>query len=112
MRVTVRPPAIGDFAPRPLFANGRRSTSPPPAALGSRIALRFTGLGLTEVIPEMRGGARSGGCPMARSSSTARRDGLPINVQIVGSWLAQSTILNVALLLEGVSPVRGLHPDL
>ncbi|MBB3971846.1 amidase [Hansschlegelia beijingensis] len=40
------------------------------------------------------------------------QEGLPINVQIVGSWLAESTILNVASLLESVSPVRGLNPDL
>jgi aspartyl-tRNA(Asn)/glutamyl-tRNA(Gln) amidotransferase subunit A len=39
-------------------------------------------------------------------------EGLPINVQIVGSWLAESTILHVASLLESVSPVRGLHPTL
>jgi aspartyl-tRNA(Asn)/glutamyl-tRNA(Gln) amidotransferase subunit A len=40
------------------------------------------------------------------------KEGLPINVQIVGSWLAESTILHVASLLEGVSPVRDLRPDL
>jgi aspartyl-tRNA(Asn)/glutamyl-tRNA(Gln) amidotransferase subunit A len=40
------------------------------------------------------------------------KEGLPINVQIVGSWLAESTILNVASLLESVSTVRDLHPDL
>jgi len=40
------------------------------------------------------------------------REGLPINVQIVGSWLAESTILAVALRLESVSTVRHLHPDL
>lgn len=39
-------------------------------------------------------------------------EGLPINVQIVGSWQAESTILHVASLLEGVSQVRGLHPAL
>jgi aspartyl-tRNA(Asn)/glutamyl-tRNA(Gln) amidotransferase subunit A len=39
-------------------------------------------------------------------------NGLPINVQIVGSWQAESTILHVASLLEGVSQVRGLHPIL
>jgi aspartyl-tRNA(Asn)/glutamyl-tRNA(Gln) amidotransferase subunit A len=38
------------------------------------------------------------------------RDGLPINVQLVGSWLAESTILHLASLLESVSPVRGLRP--
>lgn len=40
------------------------------------------------------------------------KGGLPINVQIVGSWQAESTILHVASLLEGVSEVRGLHPTL
>ncbi|RAI03493.1 amidase [Acuticoccus sediminis] len=40
------------------------------------------------------------------------KEGLPINVQIVGSWLAESTILHVASLLERASPVRGLHPTL
>ena len=40
------------------------------------------------------------------------KEGLPINVQIVGSWLAESTILHVASLLESVSPVRNLHPSL
>ena len=39
-------------------------------------------------------------------------EGLPINVQIVGSWQAESTILHVASLLEGVSPVRSLNPSL
>jgi aspartyl-tRNA(Asn)/glutamyl-tRNA(Gln) amidotransferase subunit A len=40
------------------------------------------------------------------------KDGLPINVQLVGKWLAESTILHLASLLEGVSPVRNLHPAL
>lgn len=40
------------------------------------------------------------------------KEGLPINVQIIGSWLAESTILQVAALLESVSPVRGLYPNL
>ncbi|MGI4764959.1 MAG: amidase [Janthinobacterium lividum] len=40
------------------------------------------------------------------------REGLPINVQIVGSWQAESTILHVAALLESVSQVRDLHPTL
>ncbi len=39
-------------------------------------------------------------------------EGLPINVQIVGSWQAESTILHVASLLESVSPARNLHPNL
>jgi len=40
------------------------------------------------------------------------KEGLPINVQIVGSWQAESTILHVASLLESVSPVRDLHPHI
>ncbi|MCJ2115289.1 amidase [Methylobacterium sp. J-001] len=39
-------------------------------------------------------------------------EGLPINVQVVGSWQAESTILYVAALLEALSPVRGLRPSL
>jgi aspartyl-tRNA(Asn)/glutamyl-tRNA(Gln) amidotransferase subunit A len=39
-------------------------------------------------------------------------NGLPIGVQIVSSWLAESTVLKVASLLEEVSPVRNLHPAL
>jgi aspartyl-tRNA(Asn)/glutamyl-tRNA(Gln) amidotransferase subunit A len=40
------------------------------------------------------------------------RGGLPINVQLVSSWLAESTILHLASLLEAASPVRDLHPDI
>jgi aspartyl-tRNA(Asn)/glutamyl-tRNA(Gln) amidotransferase subunit A len=40
------------------------------------------------------------------------KEGLPIGVQLVGSWLAESTILHLASLLESVSTVRGLHPKL
>jgi aspartyl-tRNA(Asn)/glutamyl-tRNA(Gln) amidotransferase subunit A len=39
-------------------------------------------------------------------------NGMPIGVQIVGNWQAESTILHVAALLEQVSPVRDLHPNL
>jgi aspartyl-tRNA(Asn)/glutamyl-tRNA(Gln) amidotransferase subunit A len=40
------------------------------------------------------------------------RDGLPVGVQLVSPWLAESTVLHLAKLLESVSPVRDLHPDL
>jgi aspartyl-tRNA(Asn)/glutamyl-tRNA(Gln) amidotransferase subunit A len=40
------------------------------------------------------------------------REGMPIGVQIVGSWGTESTILRVASVLEQVSPVRDLHPGL
>jgi aspartyl-tRNA(Asn)/glutamyl-tRNA(Gln) amidotransferase subunit A len=40
------------------------------------------------------------------------KEGLPINVQVVGKWQAESTILYLASLLESVSTVRNLHPNL
>jgi aspartyl-tRNA(Asn)/glutamyl-tRNA(Gln) amidotransferase subunit A len=40
------------------------------------------------------------------------QDGLPIGVQLVSSWLAESTILHLGSLLEAASPVRNLHPSL
>ena len=39
-------------------------------------------------------------------------EGMPIAVQIVGNWQSESTILHIASLLEQVSPVSGLHPNL
>nr|WP_145550525.1 amidase [Variovorax boronicumulans] len=38
--------------------------------------------------------------------------GMPINVQLVGRWYAESTILQAASLLESVSAVRDLRPVL
>lgn len=40
------------------------------------------------------------------------QEGLPINVQLVGKWLDEATILHVASLLENVSTVRDLRPQL
>jgi aspartyl-tRNA(Asn)/glutamyl-tRNA(Gln) amidotransferase subunit A len=40
------------------------------------------------------------------------REGMPINVQVVGSWLAESTILAVATQLESISTVREMRPEL
>ncbi|MGE0217217.1 amidase [Mycolicibacterium sp.] len=37
--------------------------------------------------------------------------GLPINVQLVSNWWAESTALFLASLLETVSPFRDMHPD-
>jgi hypothetical protein len=56
-------------------------------------------------------------CPFRQPSRISMRfgtshDGMPIGVQIVGNWQAESTILHVASLLERVSPVRDLHPKL
>jgi aspartyl-tRNA(Asn)/glutamyl-tRNA(Gln) amidotransferase subunit A len=40
------------------------------------------------------------------------RDGMPIGVQLVSTWLAESTLLHAASLLESVSAVHDLHPAL
>jgi aspartyl-tRNA(Asn)/glutamyl-tRNA(Gln) amidotransferase subunit A len=40
------------------------------------------------------------------------RDGLPIGVQLVSNWFAESTVLHLASLLETASPVRDLHPNI
>jgi aspartyl-tRNA(Asn)/glutamyl-tRNA(Gln) amidotransferase subunit A len=37
-------------------------------------------------------------------------NGLPIGIQVVSSWYAESTMFDVAARLEAVSPVRDLHP--
>jgi aspartyl-tRNA(Asn)/glutamyl-tRNA(Gln) amidotransferase subunit A len=52
------------------------------------------------------------GMPALSMRFGTSRDALPIGVQIVSSWLAESTTLKVASLLEDVSPVRNLHPPL
>jgi aspartyl-tRNA(Asn)/glutamyl-tRNA(Gln) amidotransferase subunit A len=52
------------------------------------------------------------GMPALSMRFGTSRHALPIGVQIVSSWLAESTVLNVALRLEQLSPVRDLHPDL
>jgi aspartyl-tRNA(Asn)/glutamyl-tRNA(Gln) amidotransferase subunit A len=39
-------------------------------------------------------------------------DGMPIGVQLVSKWLAETTLLHAAALLEAASPVRGLRPGL
>ena len=52
------------------------------------------------------------GLPALSMRFGTSRDGLPIGVQVVGPWLAESTVLDVAQHLEALSPVRGLHPVL
>jgi aspartyl-tRNA(Asn)/glutamyl-tRNA(Gln) amidotransferase subunit A len=37
---------------------------------------------------------------------------MPIGVQLAANWLAESTVLHLASVLESVSPVRDLHPNL
>jgi aspartyl-tRNA(Asn)/glutamyl-tRNA(Gln) amidotransferase subunit A len=52
------------------------------------------------------------GMPALAMRFGTSHDGLPIGVQIVSSWLAESTVLDVAARLEAASPVRDLHPAL
>ena len=52
------------------------------------------------------------GMPALAMRFGTSRDGLPIGVQIVSSWLAESTVIEVALRLEKLSNVRNLHPAL
>jgi len=50
------------------------------------------------------------GLPALSMRFGTSRDGLPIGVQLVSRWMAESTVLHLASLLEAASPVRGLHP--
>lgn len=52
------------------------------------------------------------GMPALSMRFGTSHDGLPIGVQIAAAGHAESTVLQVASLLESVSPVRGLHPEL
>jgi len=50
------------------------------------------------------------GLPALSMRFGTSRDGLPIGVQLVSRWMAESTVLHLASVLEAASPVRGLHP--
>jgi aspartyl-tRNA(Asn)/glutamyl-tRNA(Gln) amidotransferase subunit A len=52
------------------------------------------------------------GMPALSMRFGTSRDSLPIGVQIVSSWLAESSVIDVALRLEKLSRVRDLHPVL
>jgi Asp-tRNA(Asn)/Glu-tRNA(Gln) amidotransferase A subunit family amidase len=52
------------------------------------------------------------GLPALAMRFGTSNEGLPIAVQVVARWLAESTVLHLASLLEGLSPVRNLHPGL
>jgi aspartyl-tRNA(Asn)/glutamyl-tRNA(Gln) amidotransferase subunit A len=39
-------------------------------------------------------------------------EGLPVGIQLASRWFAESTILHLASLLESVSDVRNLHPEI
>ncbi|GAA1866399.1 amidase [Asanoa iriomotensis] len=50
------------------------------------------------------------GLPALSMRFGTTHDGLPIGVQLVANWHAESTILHVATQLESMSPVRDQHP--
>lgn len=75
-----------------LFINGQ--TVPAPHVMQATVPFNVTGL------------------PALSLRFGTSREGLPTAVQLVSPWLAESTILHLASLLEGVSPVRDHHPGL
>jgi aspartyl-tRNA(Asn)/glutamyl-tRNA(Gln) amidotransferase subunit A len=52
------------------------------------------------------------GLPALSMRFGSSSDGMPIGVQLAANWLAESTVLHLASLLESVSPVRDLHPNI
>lgn len=42
----------------------------------------------------------------------ASHKGMPIDVQLVSSWYAESTVLHLPSVLEKVSPVKEFHPNI
>jgi len=50
------------------------------------------------------------GLPGLSMPFASSHEGLPIGVQLVSTWHAESTILHLASLLERESPMNGLHP--
>jgi aspartyl-tRNA(Asn)/glutamyl-tRNA(Gln) amidotransferase subunit A len=52
------------------------------------------------------------GMPALSMRFGTSRDGLPIGVQIVSSWWAESSVLDVGMRLEKLSRVRDLRPNL
>ncbi|MEV4534239.1 amidase family protein [Asanoa sp. NPDC049518] len=50
------------------------------------------------------------GLPALSMRFGTTHDGMPIGVQLVADWHAESAILHLASVLESVSPVRDLHP--
>lgn len=52
------------------------------------------------------------GLPALSMRFGTSREGLPINVQLVSRWHAESTILHLASKLESLSSVKDLRPDI
>jgi aspartyl-tRNA(Asn)/glutamyl-tRNA(Gln) amidotransferase subunit A len=52
------------------------------------------------------------GLPALSMRFGTSREGLPVAVQVVAPWLAESTVLHLASLLETASPVRDLRPPI
>jgi aspartyl-tRNA(Asn)/glutamyl-tRNA(Gln) amidotransferase subunit A len=52
------------------------------------------------------------GLPALSTRFGTSQDGLPIGMQLIATWHAESTVLYLGSLLESVSPVGDLHPDI
>jgi Asp-tRNA(Asn)/Glu-tRNA(Gln) amidotransferase A subunit family amidase len=88
----------------------------PPFAGGIARSIRDLSLAFSQ-LPGSDGqdGYSSSAVPFDAGLLSSRKrslEGMPIGVQVVGSWQTESTILHIASLLEQVSLVRDLHPNL
>lgn len=52
------------------------------------------------------------GLPAVSMRFGTSKNGLPLNVQIVGNWYAEKVVTDLALLLEERNPAKGSRPDL
>jgi aspartyl-tRNA(Asn)/glutamyl-tRNA(Gln) amidotransferase subunit A len=52
------------------------------------------------------------GLPALTMRFGSSQDGLPIAIQLAAPWHSESTVLHLASLLESVSTVRDLHPNI
>jgi aspartyl-tRNA(Asn)/glutamyl-tRNA(Gln) amidotransferase subunit A len=52
------------------------------------------------------------GLPAISMRFGTSNDNLPVGIQLVSRWFAESTVLRLASLLESASDVRDLHPTL
>ena len=95
---------------------GQQRDIAPPAVIMGDLSQRFVSPdGQSMEVSYIRGAAvplNVTGLPGVSMRFGTSKEGLPISIQVVGSWQAESTILHLATMLESVSPVRDLHPDI
>lgn len=91
----------------------RRTPNPVPARPGAQARHRKRVVNGEMVDPAGATGLLTAtGLPGLSMRFGTSREGLRINGQLVGRWLAETTLLRAAAVPEGVSPVRGLYQSL